>query len=181
MYKRQITIRAVADEKSLNNGTVAIQRVENANSVIATNNDVNATGKTAAIATVRDGYEWIWTFTFANAADAGLYNVLVTVTDEAANATKSGVLNVVVGAGGAAGSAAAYTTTRTSALAHFFEADLTVPAATITPGIGANATENANAFITVSLAGEATEYGLASNGAHTVAVSYTHLTLPTKA
>ena len=169
--KKLITIRAVADEKSLNNGTVAIQRVENANSVIATNNDVNATGKGAAIATVRDGYEWTWTFTFANAADAGLYNVLVTVTDEAANATKSGVLNVVGGAGGAAGAANADTTTRTSALAHFFEADLTVPAATISPGIGGSATENANAFITVSLAGEAKEYGLAAGGGHTVTVA----------
>jgi hypothetical protein len=162
--KKEVTIVVEADEASANPtaASLIVRRIEDVNTVTATLNDLEVPGnaKTGVFTSVTDGRKWQWVLSFTT--KPGLYNVYISVLDEAGNATAIGILKNNGGA--AIGNANADTVDRASADIKTFEVDLGSPAPTISPGTGANGTENTNAFVTIDFTGEATEYGLIANG-----------------
>jgi len=136
-----ITIQVQSDEASTNPTITTGLTVAKADENEVDGVDVIIAGIGSAVAattftTDTSGSVWTWDFTFAEAADKGVYNVYVTISD----GTNSGTIGHVDDA--------------TDDTAVVFEIDTGVAAVALTP----TTSDNADSFVNLGYTGEGTEY-----------------------
>jgi len=131
-----VTIQVQSDEASTNptiSTGLIVKKATDDGTVI----DGLGTAEAATTFTTdTSGSVWSWVYTFADAADKGVYNVYVTISD----GTNSGTIG--------------HATDATDATAIKFEIDTGVAAVAITP----TSSDNSESFVNLGYTGEATEY-----------------------
>jgi hypothetical protein len=132
-----VTIQVQADEASTNptisTGLTVAKADESGDAIVA---GIGSAVAATTFTTDTSGSVWTWDFTFAEAADKGVYNVYVTISD----GTNSGTIGHIRDA--------------TDDTAVVFEIDTGVAAVALTP----TTSDNADSFVNLGYTGEGTEY-----------------------